>query len=105
MAALPPYAYLALLRAEAFQQDLPTRFLHAIKEQLNKYTCKELELLGPIPAPMEKRAGRYRAQLLLRSSERAKLQRLLTVLDDAIKQSKLSRQVRWSLDVDPQEML
>ena len=105
IAALPPFTYLVLLRAEAFQQSLPMAFLLAIKTTLQKYASKDLELLGPISAPMEKRAGRFRAQLLFRSCERSKLQSLLTLLDQEIKKSKLSRQVRWSLDIDPQEML
>ena len=55
-----------------------------------------MQLLGPIPAPMEKRAGRYRAQLLFQAKQRKYLQQLLKALT--------TRGVRWSLDVDPQEM-
>ncbi|MCK4586598.1 MAG: hypothetical protein KAU29_04620, partial [Gammaproteobacteria bacterium] len=61
-------------------------------------------LLGPIPAPMEKRAGRIRAQLLLQSSSRADLHNLLTPWLQQLESSKLGRKVRWSIDVDPQEM-
>ena len=105
IAALPPFAHLALLRAEAFQKNLPMQFLQEIKTVLQKYTSKKLELLGPIAAPMEKRAGRFRAQLLFRSDERMKLQNLLAKLDEEIKKNKTSRKVKWSLDVDPQEMI
>jgi primosomal protein N' (replication factor Y) len=37
-----------------------------------------IELLGPVPAPMERRAGRYRAQLLLAGHLPAPLHRLIS---------------------------
>ena len=60
-----------------------------------------VQALGPVPAPMERRAGRYRAQLLLQSPDRSSLHRVLkpwTLELDAIPGA---RGVRWSLDVDP----
>ncbi|MDF3864264.1 hypothetical protein P3W53_07325, partial [Pseudomonas denitrificans (nom. rej.)] len=56
---------------------------------------------GPVPAPMERRAGRYRAQLLLMSTARAPLHRLLTPWLQTLEGMPSGRQVRWSLDVDP----
>jgi len=50
---------------------------------------------------MERRAGRFRAQLLLQSQQRGALQRLLSTLVRQLEQSKEARQVRWSVDVDP----
>ena len=61
-------------------------------------------MLGPIPAPMAKRAGRYRAQLLIQSPQRPALHQLLSQLRQHIDQRTISRSVRWSLDVGPQEM-
>ncbi|PAM35024.1 hypothetical protein CEJ63_27050, partial [Acinetobacter baumannii] len=57
-----------------------------------------IELLGPVPAPMERRAGRYRAQLLLQAISRAPLHRLLSSWLLALEQMPSGRQVRWSLD-------
>jgi primosomal protein N' (replication factor Y) len=56
---------------------------------------------GPVPATMERRAGRFRAQLLLQSQQRGPLQRLLSTLVRQLELSKEARQVRWSVDVDP----
>jgi primosomal protein N' (replication factor Y) len=53
---------------------------------------------------MERRAGRYRAHLLLQSEQRAELQRLLAAWVPRIGRLKSARRVRWSIDVDPQEM-
>jgi len=101
----PPYSFLALLRAEAPGQSKPTQFLREVAGLAESmYDPGKVMLLGPIPAPMERRAGRYRAQLLLQSDDRAELHALLTAWLPIIEKMQSARQVRWSLDVDPQDM-
>lgn len=104
-AGLPPFAYLALLRADAHRQDQVENFLEAayhVAEGLAvNLALPQVELLGPVPAPMERRAGRHRAQLLLQSSSRAPLHRLLGIWVVQLESLPEARQVRWSLDVDP----
>ena len=53
---------------------------------------------------MEKRAGRFRAQLLLRSGSRGALQSLLSTVIPAIETLPAGRKVRWSVDVDPVDL-
>jgi primosomal protein N' (replication factor Y) len=53
---------------------------------------------------MERRAGRYRAQLLVQSNERKALHGFLDQWLSAIEQEKQSKRVRWSLDVDPMDL-
>jgi primosomal protein N' (replication factor Y) len=60
-----------------------------------------LEIFGPLPAPMEKRAGRYRMQLVLQSSQRKALHQALQPWTQALGDLKTGNRVRWSLDVDP----
>ena len=103
-AQLPPFRYLALLRAEATDVNLPTNFLQLARELAESIGVKDVFILGPVPAPMERRAGRFRAQLLLQSSSRAELHNLLTPWLQQLENQKMSRKVRWSIDVDPQEM-
>jgi primosomal protein N' (replication factor Y) len=50
---------------------------------------------------MERRAGRFRAQLLLQSARRGDLQRLLSTLVLQLETDRRARRVRWSIDVDP----
>ena len=103
-ADFPPYTALALLRAEATDADAPYTFLHearALAERLQT----GIELFGPLDAPMRRRAGRYRAQLLLQADTRQPLQQALARLAPQLEALKSARKVRWSLDVDPQEML
>ncbi|MFZ3185747.1 MAG: primosomal protein N', partial [Pseudomonas sp.] len=102
---LPPFSHLALLRAEAHKPGQAEDFLdQACGEAeylLGELNLGGIELLGPIPAPMERRAGRYRAQLLLQANSRAPLHRLLSAMLPALEQMPSGRAVRWSLDVDP----
>jgi primosomal protein N' (replication factor Y) len=102
-AQLPPYTYQALLRAEAADSHSPLAFLSRARDLAQGCNPGRVLILGPVPAPMERRAGRVRAQLLLQAGSRAALQRLLTPWLLQLEQDKLGRKVRWSIDVDPQE--
>ena len=101
VSGLPPYAALALLRAEAPAAQAPAAFLDAAREALARHRAPGVQLLGPVPAPMERRAGRYRAHLLLQAGQRAPLQRLLAAALPELDGLKTARRVRWSIDVDP----
>jgi primosomal protein N' (replication factor Y) len=99
---LPPFGYLALLRAEAPSESAAMRYLKGIGAILP--TVDGVEVLGPAAATMARRAGHYRAQLLLKSGSRAALQRLLASAMPAIEALPASRRVRWSIDVDPGDL-
>ncbi|MEN8169422.1 MAG: primosomal protein N' [Pseudomonadota bacterium] len=103
-AELPPFSHFALLRAEAVDKQAPMLFLEAARSCAEQLGHEGVWLLGPIPAPMERRAGRSRAQLLLQAGNRAALHRLLKQWAGALEGIKEGRKVRWSLDVDPVEL-
>lgn len=103
-AMLPPYAFLVLLRAEAIKQERPFDFLEKVRNHFMQMQLPELRLLGPAPAPMARRAGRFRAQLVLQAASRKILHQALKAGIEEIESWPLTRQVRWSVDVDPQEM-
>ena len=63
-----------------------------------------IEVLGPAAAPMERRAGHYRAQLLLHAATHSPLQRLLARWVPLLEVAPDARKVRWALDVDPLEL-
>lgn len=98
LTGLPPHGYLALIRAEAMDAEPATRFLQAVADSL---AGSALEVMGPVPAPMERRAGRYRFQLLLRSVHRPRLQATLAARVPGWAEIQGARRVRWSVDVDP----
>jgi primosomal protein N' (replication factor Y) len=104
LAELPPYSYLALLRAEHYEADRPRLFLEQARDLLVKETS-EVMVLGPVPAPMEKRAGRTRFQLLVQARRRPSLASALGPWVQQLDKLPGGKRVRWSLDVDPQDLL
>jgi primosomal protein N' (replication factor Y) len=60
--------------------------------------------MGPVAAPMLKRAGQYRFQLLLQSPVRQHLHHLLDTLLPALAKLPEAKKIRWSLDVDPVDL-
>ena len=101
IANLPPYSYQALIRAEASKASLPMSFLKDVKNSSKEMLTNTTFMLGPLPAPMEKRAGRFRFQLLLQSTSRAEMHALLNHLVPVYEVLPQSRKVRWSIDIDP----
>ena len=103
-AAWPPFARLALLRAAGTKRDETHHFLSAARVIAENMQIADVRILGPVSAPMERRAGRYRAQLLLQSRDRRSLHEMLQQLRGALENDAASRRVRWSIDVDPIEL-
>jgi primosomal protein N' (replication factor Y) len=102
-AGFPPFAHLALLRAEAKHADPPTAFLQAARDLVQQADIP-LELSGPLPAPMPRRAGYQRAQLLVSTSDRRALHGAIDRALPDIYAHPSARKVRWSLDVDPTDL-
>lgn len=100
-AEMPPYHFLAVIRAQSKGLPKLLQFLQAVKEQLQ---LKELHVLGPAPAPLARKAGQHRMQLLVKSASRKKLRDALTLLRDWITINKMTNGIRWSLDVDPVDL-
>jgi primosomal protein N' (replication factor Y) len=100
----PPFTRLALIRAAAHKHADAIRFLEFAQRTVLDLADDSLRVLGPVDAPMARKAGRYRAQLLLQGSHRQSLHRVLTALRPLLEQQQLSRKVRWSIDVDPIEL-
>lgn len=100
-AGLPPHTFQALFRAEATYAQQAHELLQQIAQLFQGQTA--VMCLGPLPALMEKRQGRYRMQLLLQSQHRSQLQTVLTEQMTNIENLPLANKVRWSLDVDPQD--
>jgi primosomal protein N' (replication factor Y) len=96
---LPPHGALALLRAEAGAQAPLDAFLGAARELFAD--APGVAARGPLPAPMPRRAGMLRAQLVLESARRGPLHAALGARLDALHGLREARAVRWSLDVDP----
>lgn len=102
--AWPPYSYLALLRAENVSRDDVFAFLEKARYQAESLGGGRVRILGPASSPMEKRSGRYRAQVLIQAESRAELQRFVAGWRTAVGKLREARRSRWSLDIDPVEL-
>ena len=104
-AAYPPFARFVLLRAESARSGPPLDFLRsAVRVGKVQAARAGVRLMEPVPSPMERRAGRYRAQLLLAASNERQLHRFLDDWLARVEGLREAIRVRWSVDVDPQEM-
>jgi primosomal protein N' (replication factor Y) len=103
-ALLPPFSYQALLRAHAANDTAPPAFMQAVITLAAQHNVGSTLVLGPVSAPMAKRAGLYRYQLLFQDKHRPALHTMLTGLIPAIAQLKQAQTVQWSLDVDPVDL-
>jgi primosomal protein N' (replication factor Y) len=101
-AAMPPFAFQALLRAEARTQEVAQEFLHAAAQQ-----CAGLDGAGhvlvyaPVPMTVQRVANVERAQLLLESGSRPALQAFLAAWQPVLQGLRLRGLIRWAVDVDP----
>jgi len=101
-ASFPPFSHLVLCRVSAEQSSRLDAFfdrIMAVKPQ-----AAEVQCYGPMPAPLARRAGRLRAQLLLIATDRSALRSLLDDWIPAIEVLPGSHHCRWSFDIDPQDM-
>ncbi len=101
-ARLPPFSRLALLRAEAKARGASLRFLATARRLADDVPRRPgVEVMDPVPAPMERQGGWYRSRMLLRSASRTDLGAFLGPWMERLEEARTPRGVRWSLDVDP----
>ena len=108
LSGMPPFSHLCLLRAESADIKEAIDCLKRIGASCGKLitlNSHPVEMQGPLPAPMEKRAGRFRVQLLLKSKSRRALQALMTDLCTEIDAMRFSNKLRLAIDVDPQDLI
>ena len=98
---LPPFGHMGLFRVESTDRQAVTTALDQLVQQLP--VVQGAQVLGPMPALMERKAGRYRYQLLVHCQTRKLRYQLLEHMLPLIDQLPSWRKVRWALDVDPQD--
>ena len=108
LSGLPPFGHLALVRAEAQDLEQAEQFLRDLRSFIDSIIGNTenptAQVFGPLPAPMARRAGYFRAQLLLQSDQRKVLHHSLLHLCHHGDQHPLGKKLRWSIDVDPVDM-
>lgn len=101
-AGFPPFQYQALLRAEAPKLDAAIQWLKRAAA-LGQAIDNAVTIYDPVPAGMMRLAGRERAQLLVQSASRNRLQKFLAAWRMALTDKQASA-ARWAIDVDPLEL-
>ncbi len=99
---LPPYGYMALIRASSPNPDYPLQVLQALVKQTPNTTG--VKCVGPLASPMARRAGQYRVQLLIWTDVRKQRHQYLLNARAFLQRLPLAKKVRWSIDVDPIDM-
>ncbi|MEH6346162.1 MAG: primosomal protein N' [Bermanella sp.] len=106
---LPPYGFQVLVRSDCHQPKEAEMFLHRVRQLLNQHQqflhLPNLSMIGPLPAPMELRAGRFRSQLWISAHNRKVLHHFIGIVLKDIYEIKGFHKVRWSLDIDPTDNL
>ena len=102
-AQLAPYRYGALVRCVSRSQQHNQDFLQQHAAFLRQMSAEPLDIWGPIPAPMERKAGRFHAHMLIWAHDRAKLHFYLRSWWPNLLQQKPTH-MKLSLDIDPQEL-
>ena len=115
MAGLPPYAHLAILRADARSPEAARAFLRAAADLAATLPGADQVLLyPPVPMGVARVADVERMQMLIESATRGALQRLLAQWLPALQAlrrgkaegavdgaTEVPRILRWAVDVDP----
>ncbi len=102
-AGFPPYAYQAMLRAEAKQMADALAFLTAARAWQQTEEHADVMLYDPVPMRLARLANLERAQLLVESPSRRALQFFLAAWGGWLEGIKAPSRLRWHLEVDPQE--
>lgn len=101
MLGFPPYARVVMFRADALSLDQAIEKLNQIKQCLQASVARhQVKCIGPIPALMTRRIGRYRGQLCLLGHDTRELRNALREAMPGIEAIKSSASVKWVVDVD-----
>lgn len=105
-AHLPPFTFLTLVRAEANRSDWVEEFLRQVRHIIEAHHFFNVgcQILGPTPAPLAKKAGKYRWHLLVQAQKRSIMQQLLRDTKEAIASLPMAKRVRWGLDIEPHDI-
>ncbi len=107
-AGLPPFAYQALVHAEAKSLEKAIQFLGGLKGYLKAQGLifNGLRVYDPVPKAVMRVAGSERSQLLVESDDRKNLQEILEAIDRYLRersQGRISKEgrIRWLIERDP----
>ena len=101
---LPPWSQMLMVRSDCSDASAGEQFLARLRQRLEPALPAGCRLIGPLPAPLQRRAGKFRHQLLLNAPDRRSIQsaasRLVALAGDLPQRHGLN----WSVDIDPLDL-
>lgn len=101
---MPPVGQMLILRTDCADARVGEEFLATLRSASETALGPGTTLIGPLPSPMQRRAGRFRCQLLVLAPNRGELQAAAGVLVAQAEQIPARKGLRWSIDIDPQDL-
>ncbi len=95
-AAMPPFSRLISIIISSKSENLLYNICYNLLENFPRYN--DIKILGPAPAPLSFLRGRYRNRFLIKSSKNTFSQ---DIVKNWIENTKIPKQIRISIDVDP----
>ena len=101
-AAMPPFSYQALVRADARTQEVAQEFLRAAAEAAQALPeAPHVTVFPPVPMAVQRVANVERAQMVVEAASRPALQRFLAGWQPVLQEQRVKGLIRWAVDVDP----
>ncbi len=107
----PPFSYLACLRLQGNHKRKTEDMARRMVEQMIEVTGswpkrgKDLQVLGPVEAPLSKLKGKYRWQIFIKSKGPNLLHVFLKRVGESLKRMIRGSGVSLTVDIDPYQML
>ena len=103
-AGMPPVGQLVVLRSDCDDSARGEQFLQQLRDQAGNALPGGTQLIGPLPSPMQRRAGKFRCQLIVLAVDRRAAQAAASVLVSLAEVNKARRDLKWTIDIDPQDL-
>lgn len=101
---MPPAGQLVLMRTDCPNAEYGEQFLQQLRIRCTPHLPAATRLIGPLPSPMQRRAGKYRCQLLLTAPDRRSAQAAASLMVLNAEALPAKQGLSWSIDVDPQDV-
>ncbi len=102
-AGLPPMGHMLILRTDCADANTGEQFLAQVRSRTIASLPRQVHIIGPLPSPMPRRAGRHRSQLLITAANRQLAQQSADLLVAQAESQRAVQGLKWSIEVDPRE--
>ena len=92
------------LKSNGVQFGFREQIIEKALEELKPGLPAGARMIGPLPSPMQRRAGKFRYQLILLAEDRRAAQLAADLLVAQAEATPARRGLKWSIDVDPQDL-